>query len=270
MALTKEQKQEFQEKVADFKAYLEELKKELSVLKTQLKKNPATAPYYNIAMAINAIKTINTNLLINDLSVAIQGINANNYLETARNEISNCLKYIEDAVGDEIDGSLNENREKLDLIQEITATQRLNLVKALRECIKKTIAAFGPNSKWKWRWPDVSYRLTGVAKNIFDFRDFEKGKDLDNPDYYTQREHFSLIIELANSTAQEFRTKFDNSTQETGDLKISVTLLDLNRRIFQITGETEDLEKTKTLIESLKQKIESLETDDDKKKKKKK
>ncbi|WCL50433.1 hypothetical protein [Leptospira sp. GIMC2001] len=270
MALTKEQKQEFNEKVAEFKVALDELKKELNVYKIQLKKNPDMSPYYSIAMTLNTIKTINTNLLVNDLSVAIQGINAVNYLETARKEIYNAISYLEQAIGNEVEGSLNENREMLDKMTRITPTQRLNLIKALKECIKKTINAFGTNSKWKWSWPEVSYRMVGAAKNIFDFRDFEKGKDLDNPNYYVQREHFNLIIELANSAAQEFRSKFDLSTQETGDLKRSIILLDLNRRIFQITGETDDLEKTKTIIESLKEKVESLETSDEEKKKKKK
>ncbi|MCZ8240035.1 MAG: hypothetical protein O9346_15945 [Leptospiraceae bacterium] len=270
MALTKEQKHEFSEKVAEFKVYLEELKKELNVYKTQLKKNPEMTPYYYVAMAINAVKVINTNLLMNDLSVSIQGINVVNYLETAKKEISNAISYIEQSVGNDIDGSLNDNREKLDKITRLSHTQRLNFIKALQECTKKTIAAFGPNSKWKFSWPDVHYRVAGVAKNLFDFREFEKGKDLDNPDYYVQREHFNLIISLANFAAQEYRSKFDLSTQNATDLKSSIAMLDLNRKIMQITGENEDLEKTKTLIESLKNKVEDLETSDEEKKKKKK
>ncbi len=270
MALTKEQKQEFSEKVAEFKTCLDDLKKELNVYKTQLKKNPEMTAYYSIAMAINAVKVINTNLLVNDLSVSIQGINAVNFLETAKKEISNCLSYIEQAVGNDVDGSLNENRDKLDKITRITPTQRLNLIKAIQECTKKTITAFGTNSKWKWSWPDVHFRIAACAKNIFDFREFEKGKDLDNPDYYIQREHFNLVISLANNAAQEYRSKFDLSTQNTTDLKSSIAMLDLNRRIMQITGESDDLEKTKTIIESLKQKVEDLETTDEEKKKKKK
>lgn len=46
-------------------------------------------------------------------------------------------------------------------------------------------------------------------------------------------------------------------------------MLEVNRKILQTTGETEDLEKTKTLIESLKDKVESIEADKEKKKKKK-
>lgn len=270
MALTKEVKQEFNEKVADFKSYLDELKKELSVYKTQLKKKPALTPYFYVAMALNAVKVINTNALINDLSLSIQGINAMNYIETSKKEISNALSYLEQVVGTNLDGSLNENKDQLEKITQITHTQRLNLIKAMQECIRKTINAFGTNSKWKWSWPDVHFRLAVVSKNLFDFREFEKGKDLENPDYYVQREHFNLIISLANHAAQEFRSKFDLSTQNASDLKKTIEMLDLNRRIFQITGETDDLQKTKTLIESLKEKVELLEADNEAAKKKKK
>ncbi|MBE8359443.1 hypothetical protein IQA90_19000, partial [Leptospira interrogans serovar Pomona] len=58
-------------------------------------------------------------------------------------------------------------------------------------------------------------------------------------------------------------------TQDAGDLKKSISMLEVNRKILQTTGETEDLEKTKTLIESLKDKVESIEADKEKKKKKK-
>ena len=85
-----------------------------------------------------------------------------------------------------------------------------------------------------------------------------------------RREHYNLIIELANFTAQEYRTKFDLSTNDTADLKKSVSMLEMNRKIFQITGNTDDLDKTKILIESLNNKIETIENDKANPKKKKK
>ncbi|TGN10223.1 hypothetical protein [Leptospira ilyithenensis] len=268
MAITKEKKADFNEKLVDFKNYLEELKKEANMYKLQSKKSKDMEPYFNIALATNSLKSINTCLMINELSTAILEINNNNYLETARKEIYNCISFIEKTVSNNIDGSLTENKDLLAKIERITPTQRLNLIKGLREAIKKTNIAFGPNSKWKWSWPDIHYRLAGCVKNLFDFIAYEKEQDLDNPYYYTRREHFNLIVELSNSAAQDFRSKFEMSTQDSTDLKHSVVMLEMNRKIFQITGETEDLEKTKTLIESFQQKIADLESDDKKKKKK--
>ncbi len=268
MAITKEKKAEFNEKLQEFKSYLEELKKEANIYKLQSKKSRDMEPYFNISLAINAIKTINTTVVINELSTAILEINNNNYLEIGRKEIYNCLSYIEKVVSNNVDGSLAENKELLAKIERITPIQRLNLIKGLRESIKKIISAFGSNSKWKWSWPDIHFRMAACAKNLFDFIAYEKEQDLENPFYYVRREHFNLIIELANFAAQDYRSKFDMSTQDSADLKHSVEMLEMNRKIFQITGETEDLQKTKTLIESFQQKIADLETDDKKKKKK--
>jgi len=268
MPVTKEKKAEFNEKLVDFKAYLEELKKEANVYKLQGKKSKHLEPYFNLALAINSIRFINTTVVINELSISILEINNNNYLELGRKEVYNCLSYIERTVSDNVDGTLSENKEQLAKIERINPIQRLNMIKGLRESVKRIIAAFGSNSKWKWSWPEIHFRLAGASKNLFDFIAYEKEQDLDNPYYYVRKEHFNLIIELANTAAQEFRSKFDMSTQDSTDLKRSVDMLEMNRKIFQITGETEDLQKTKTLIESFQQKINDLESDDKKKKKK--
>ena len=270
MALTKEQKNEFNEGLTDFKVYLEELKKESNLYKMQMKKSKSLEPYMNIALATNSVKMINTIILVNELSVNILKINANNYLELGKKEISNMIAYVDKACGNELEGSLTENEEYLANLGEFKPLQRLNLLKAMGDTSRKLMNAFGSNSKWKWFWPDIYFKLTVNAKNLFDFKAYEKGHDqLSDPDHYVYREHFNLIVESANSTAQFYRQKFDMATQDVGDLKNSILMLDLNRRIFQITGEKEDLEKTKVLLESLKDKVESLETDDKKKKKKK-
>lgn len=268
MAITKEKKADFNDKLVDFKNYLEELKKEANIFKVQAKKSKEMEPYFNISLAINSIKTINTCIVINELSTAILEINNNNYLETARKEIYNCISYIEKTVGNNIDGSLSENKELLAKIERFTPTQRLNLIKGLQQAMKKTITAFGTNSKWKWSWPDINFRVAACTKNLFDFIAYEKEQDLENPYYYIRKEHFNLIIELANQAAQDYRSKFEMPTQDSTDLKHSVEMLEMNRKIFQITGENEDLEKTKTLIESFQQKITDLESDEKKKKKK--
>lgn len=94
-------------------------------------------PYFNLSLAINSIKTINTCIVINELSTAILEINNNNYLETARKEIYNTISYIEKTVGNNVDGSLSENKELLAKIERFTPTQRLNLIKGLLQAIEK-------------------------------------------------------------------------------------------------------------------------------------
>ncbi|MCE9499266.1 MAG: hypothetical protein K8R21_01960 [Leptospira sp.] len=270
MAITKEQKVDFNENLKEFKSYLDDLKKEVSLYKSQMKKFPGVEPYYNIALAINSIKYINTCLLINELSIAKMDIKNDNYLNLGRKEIYGAIAFVEKSVGSDVDGSLSENKDMLAKLEELTALQRLNLVKGIKQSIDLMIEAYGPNSKWKWSWPEIHFKLAVMAKNIFDWRTFEEARDLSHPDYYIRQELYNLVIEFCNFAAQEYRSKYDLSTNDTGDLKKSIMLLELNRKIFQITGNTDDLEKTKTLIESLKAKVEQIEGDKEKDKKKKK
>ena len=269
MAITKEQKAEFNENLADFKIFLDTLKKDSNLYKTQMRKSKKLEPYYNVALAIDSVKYINTCLLINEMSVQIMELKSENYLNLGRKEIYNAFSYVEKAAGADYENGLDENRDLLDRIQTFNPIQRLNLVKSLKKCIDDMVQAYGAGSKWKWSWPELYFKLAVATKNLMDWRAFEAEADLDNPYYYTRREHFNLVIEFSGFAAQEYRSKYDLSTQDVAELKKSIALLEMNRKIFQITGETDDLAKTKTLIESLKEKVEELESDKKGKKKKK-
>lgn len=272
MALTKEQTAAYIENLKEFKAYIEDLKKEVSLYKAQMKKNTNKAmdPYYQMALVLNSIKLINTFLGMNEVSLITRNLKAEEQLNYARKEIYAVLSAMEKVVGNDYENGLDENREMLDVITEINPIQRLHFLKSFRKTIANLIDAYGQGSKWRWSWPEIYFKLAVLAKNFFDFRAFERENDLDNPYFYVRKEHYNLIIELANYTAQEYRTKFDLSTNDTADLKKSVAMLEMNRKIFQITGNTDDLEKTKTLIESLNNKIDTIEADKANPKKKKK
>jgi hypothetical protein len=272
MALTKEQVAQYTENLKDFKAYIEDLKKEVSLYKAQMKKanNKSLDPYYQIALVLNSVKLINTCYNINEISQISRNLKAEDYLNIARKEIYAVLSAMEKIVGNDYENGLDENRELLDAILEINPLQRLNFLKAFRKSFINIIEAYGANSKWKWSWPEIYFKYSVLAKNFYDFRTAEKENQLDNPYYYVRKEHYNLIIEMANLTAQEYRSKFDLSTNDTADLKKSIAMLEMNRKIFQITGNTEDLDKTKTLIDALTNKVDQIEEEKSNPKKKKK
>ena len=223
MALTKEQTAAYIENLKEFKAYIEDLKKEVSLYKAQMKKNTNKAmdPYYQMALVLNSIKLINTFLGMNEVSLLTRNLKAEEQLNYARKEIYAVLSAMEKVVGNDYENGLDENREMLDVITEINPLQRLHFLKSFRKTIASLIDAYGQGSKWRWSWPEIYFKLAVLAKNFFDFRAFERENDLDNPYFYVRKEHYNLIIELANYTAQEYRTKFDLSTNDTADLKKS-------------------------------------------------
>lgn len=267
---SKLQKQDFNDNVKDFKAFQDDLKKDVSLYKVQMKKNKVAEPYYQIAIIMHSMRFINTCLLINELSVAKMELKSENYLNLGRKEIYSVLSSMEKVVGYEYDGGLGENKEALEAISLITPLQRLNLLKNLKDILDRMVDAYGANSKWKWSWPEIYFKFAVVAKNFFDFRAYERESDLSSDNYYTYREHYELIVELCNFAAQEYRSKFDLATAEPADLRKSVSMLELLRRIYQITGDTDDLEKIKTLIDSLNSRIEALEAEKKQSKKNKK
>lgn len=268
MALTKEQKAEFDENLTEFKNYIEELKKDVNNFKVQMKKSKSMEPYYQIAIVLNSLKLMNTCVCISDLSWHMLNLKSELYLNIARKEIYSVISAMEKVVGADFENGLDENRELLDMIPEFNPLQRLNFIRGLRRTINDIVDAYGPSSKWKWSWPELHFKLAVLAKNLFDFRAYEKENDLDNEYYYTRKDHYNLIIELSNFAAQEYRSKYDLSTNDIADLRKCIALLDMNRKIYQMTGNTEDLQKTKTLIESMESKINSMDKNKDKKKKK--
>jgi hypothetical protein len=268
MALSKEQKAEFDRNLTEFKGYIEELKKEVNLYKIAMKKcRPIELPYYQIAVVLNSLRLMNTCLNINELSTHILKLKSEIYLNIARKEAYSVISAMEKVVGADFENGLDENRELLDSITEFNPQQRLNFIKGFRKTLNEIIDAYGTNSKWKWSWPEMHFKLAVLAKNLFDFRAYEKESDLDSPYYYVRKEHFDVIIELANIAAQEYRTKFDLSTNDVGDLKKCIHILEMNRKIFQITGNGDEMVRAKTLIESMNAKIIAEE---EKKKKKKK
>ncbi|MCX7998781.1 MAG: hypothetical protein N3A69_07490 [Leptospiraceae bacterium] len=273
MPLTKSQKEEFNKQLTEFKNYIEELKKEVNLYKLSMKKcRPVELPYYQIAIVLNSIRLMNTCLNINSLSLHILGLKSENYLNIARKEMYSVISNMEKVVGANFENGLDENRELLDAIVEFNPLQRLNFLKALRRTLNDIIDAYESGSKsgskWKWSFPELHFKLAVLSKNLFDFRAYERENSLDNPYYYTRKEHFDLIIELSNVAAQEYRAKYDLATNDVGDLKKCIQILEMLRKIFQITGNHDELAKVKNLIESMNAKIASAEEDKKKKKKK--
>jgi len=270
MAVSKEQKQEFDRNLTEFKNHIEDLKKEVNLSKAQMKKNKALEPYYHIGLVLISIRLMNTCVLINRLSTNILNLKSEIYLNIARKEIYSVLSTMEKLFGKDFESGLDDNRALLDQVPEFNPKQRLNFLKAFRQIIYDIIEAYeaGPGSKWKWSFPDIHFQLAVLAKNMLDFRAYERESDLENPYYYVRREHYDLIIELANKAAQEFRAKFEFSTKDVADLRKSVITLEMIRQIFQLTGRIEDLARTKNIIDAQNAKIATMEEDKTKKKKK--
>ncbi len=270
MAVTKEQKALYNTRVKPYKECLNDLKKESSTLRGASRKNPKLEPYMLVQNAILGIKTSNTLVMMSRLSMEVQSLKKEDDLNNARKEISARLTDLTGVVGNEIDGSLTENQDNLARIGLLNPTQRLHMLQAFREAIGLVKATMGDTSKWRWYFPDLHYRLVVLAKNLLDFKEFDRSKDPREEFYRDRQEMMQFLIEEIRSAAQEFRSKYELSTREVGDLTPIRKLFELEKKIHILSGNREELSKTQTSLDAINEKIEAIMAEKQGKKKVKK
>ena len=269
MAVSKEQKKLFAEKVKVYKNCLDDIKKEMSTLKAVAKKNDKLEPYVLMRLSFLSFQMVNTLVMMNTLSVEIQNRKNDTYLNDARKEISNHLNDLSKLMGSDIDGSLTENKEKLVRIARMTPKQRLHLVEGFRAATEGVKDAMGKNSKWVWAFPDLHYKNAVLAKNIFDFTAYQKASRDPNEEYFRERnEMLQFIIDEAQFAAQEYRNKFELSTNEVSELQVIERLFELVKKIHTMTGNRNEIDKVSIQIDSTREKIEALMAEKKGKKKK--
>src|SRR5690606_5804878 len=115
-------------KIKAYKAGLDDLKKESSTIKAVARGKQDLDPYVTVRLAVLALQKANTLVLMSKLSMEIQNLKNDTYLNDARKEVSALLTDMLKLVGDDIDGSLTENEELLARIKHVTPRQRLRLI----------------------------------------------------------------------------------------------------------------------------------------------
>ena len=272
MAVTKEQKALYNSRVKPYKECMNDLKKEISTISGAAKRNTKLKAYMLVQSSILGIKMANTLVMMSRLSMEIQSLKKEDDLNNARKEISARLTDLTGVVGNEVDGSLTENQEKLVQVRLLNVTQRLHLLQAFREAIGPVKATMGDTSKWRWYFPDLHFKLVVVTKNLFDFKEFDKAKDPREEFYRERQEMLQFLIEEIRSTAQEYRSKYELSTRQVDDLVPIRKLFELEKKVHILTGNKEELGRTQTSLDAINEKIEAImaEKKGGKKKKKKK
>lgn len=264
MAVTSDRKHLFQEKIKPYKSGVEELKKEISTIRSMGKKNSKLEPYVKVGLAAQAVKLANSLVLTSELSRIVQERMDDGALKDARKELSSVLSDLLKLAGDDLD-SLTENQDRLALLSEMNPRQKMNLLAALRTSLDNVKDGMGNTSKLRWSFPDLHFKLTVLAKNMFDFKEYERSKD-PNEEFYRDRQEFlRFIMEQGQYSAQEFRSRYELSTRDVSDLEMIRKLFEMLKKIALMTGNKGELEKMTTSLDSIKEKIEAVRKDKKKK-----
>ena len=269
MAVSKEQKALYNEKARPYKDTLEELKKEASTLKAAARKNPEMEPYFMFRNAIIALKSCNLMVQMSTLSHEIQDLKNDKLVGDARKEVANALNELVKIVGDQIDEGLTENQDRLEKIKDLNPSRRLKLLLAFRETMQNLKIAVG-TGKWRWYFPELHMKLTILARNLMDFKEYGAAKDSNAPYYRELQEHMKFLTEEAQTAAQDYRSKYELASQDLADLQSIQKLFEMLKRIFVFTGNKTEQEKIQISLDSNKERIEAIIAEQKGGKKKKK
>ena len=128
VAVSKEQKHLYSQKVKPYKTTADDLKKEIATVKVAARRNKGLEAYFSIKTAILGIQRANTLVQMSLLSQEIQNIKNDSYLNDARKELSGHISDLLKVVCDTRDGGLTENLEDLERLSELTPEQKFNLL----------------------------------------------------------------------------------------------------------------------------------------------
>jgi len=259
MAVDASTKKEFNAKIAEQKKILSELDKDIAALKKSMAQNEKLTPFFHIGIASKILKQIDVYIDMNFMSERMMGIKNSNNLDTAKRMLNNLFLEMEKVITMDLDTSLTHNKDKLDQIKPFNPRMKLNFYKYVEKSIRRLIAGYGENTKWKWSFPELWGKLAIIGKNIIDFREIQAKRDPREEFFYDRQELLNIVKEALFSASNQYRDKFEISTKSSNDLVLAMKLLQDLRKIATMTGDTELGKKCKSGVDSYKSRIAAEE-----------
>lgn len=247
--ITQEQRESYQKQIKHYKAKIETIKKEINGLKMEVLKNKEQEPMIRFKISNLVLNLITYFCSMNEISVHLLEVKNTGFLEKARQQVYEAIINIEQIVTNLLNVPFSEYSDRLDLLSEITDTQRLNFIKKLGYCIDLVQEDFGENTKWKWSFVEIDGRFAVVTKNLFDLRRFQQLDDPHEEGYKERRDYFRIIQRLLSEASQGYREKFMLSTKKVEDLIKAIEYQKSLLRLNQLLGDTEKIEKSKKQID---------------------
>ena len=214
-----------------------------------LKKDDTGAAYKRLVLVDEMIFLVTAYLAKHKVSIQYLGSKNETILNDARKTLYKIIIYLEEIVTNYIDASYSEYEEQVEEIASITQKQRYYLIRKIGFVIWLVVEAYGTNTKWKWSFAEIMGRYATVAKNIVDLK-FASAVALNPRDenYDDVIYHLRLVKSLLESSAEEYRKKYEIATSNIEDVKIATRYLAALRRIHIILGENKEAEDVKTKL----------------------
>ncbi len=259
MAIDAARKKEYNDLIRDQKAKIDDLEKDIKMMKRGILEDKKLKPYLHIGCAAKLLEQAHLYMDMNETSERMLEIKNNGFLDSARKNVYKIISELTEVVTLEVDEPLDFNRDQLDSIKLFNPKQRMNLNKHNKKLIERLIKAYGENTKWKWSFPEMNGKMVVLAKNFMDFREIQAIRDPREEFYYDRREFLDTIKEDLLDASNQYRNKFELSTKSNNDLLYAVYLLESLRRIASLIGDPELVKKAKSGVESYRSRMEADE-----------
>lgn len=257
MAITREQRQMFNQISGPYNQQIESLSKEQSILNSIMKQDPALEPYVRIGQCAFALQKATLYLKVDTFSQKIQNLRNDTNVNNARKEVSNALADLVKMTGAVADMTLTENQEVLEKFNQLNYKRRLNLVEGFRQVLDIVKEAEG-TGKYKWYFAELYSNLSVLCFVFMDFKLYERTKNPDQDGYSESRAHLNLLIDTADTAAREYRQKYEMAGKDKGDLQRAIKLLEMLKIVYSFAGNPEEQSKNELNLTSMKSTVETL------------
>ncbi|MGC8765320.1 MAG: hypothetical protein ACP5QT_05485 [Brevinematia bacterium] len=256
--IPKAKKEAYNAIVKDLKEQVDAIQKKAQQLEREsLRSRDLNSNYKKIVSAIMYLDTVQIYCKMNEYSVQIMDIKNDLYLSTSRKNIYQAIKLLESIFGNVVDSALTDNEEIIKQFTYITPKRLLHLLKKFEYCIALVEYAEGESSKWKWTFVELYGKLGVLGKNMINFKEYVNKMYDPTAQYYEEINQIIMFEKnILESAAQKYRTKYELSTRDLGDMNKGIDLLNLLVRIYIILNEQEKAQETKKTIEKWKEKLE--------------
>lgn len=250
-----EAKKTYTEKIRAYKGEIEKIRLRMRTVLATVRQSPD--PYKYVVLSEDSLNLAACYLLLNRISLVQLGIKNETFLNDARKICYESIIYLEKILTDEIDVPFSDLEDAWKSLEGLTDRKRYTHMRKLGFTIDSVMEGFGDNTKWKWSFVDLNGRYATVFKNFINFRTIVAGLDPRIGDHQIRHQLLAKVKQLLNKSADDFRLKYELSTNRMDDFRTAIQFLSANFRIYHLLGESEQAEETKKKIIQWKQKMET-------------
>lgn len=255
--ITAEQRARYTDRLNEHRKTIEAgLAKEKTLLDL-LAVDDTAAGYKRLKLANDAMDLCSQYMLVNALSVTMLGIKNEDYLLEARKTLVRGIKYLEDTVSPYLDVPFSDYEAKLEEIKDFDPVLRFRLLRKLGFAVQCLEDAFGEKSKYAASFIEVWGKVATVGKNLVNLKTAVGDMDFSSPNRPTILNHLSLVKQLFQKCADNYREQYELYTHKVQDFRAAVFYLQALRRLHVVLSERDDAETLKRKVEIWSAKLET-------------